>query len=172
MEITSDIYLRGNAWKEATEKYKFMFEATNYMLYLLAVSIGILYDKRINDSDEIEGENEFKASVPRNVIQNRNNGKLEFMFQTAILSTSTETLTEDERLLLAFGEENKKEFNKIKFLTSFANYGVLKLVELIGETELETMENLNHFFMKTYEDRNFDINPVPDEYLIDIVENP
>ena len=53
------------------------------------------------------------------------NGKLDFYFQAAILSTLTENLSEEQRLDLAFGEKN--EFNKMAFLASFANFGVEKI---------------------------------------------
>ena len=43
----------------------------------------------------------------------------------------TETFTEEERLELAFGE--KTDFNKVTFLTQYANFGVTKLAETGGE---------------------------------------
>ena len=89
---------------------------------------------------------------------------LDFIFQAAILSTTTETLTEDERLDLAFGE--KTTFNKMAFITQFANYGVTKLVELIGSSPVEAMENIKIFFAATIEGRNFDIDTLPDDILL------
>ena len=170
MEITSDIVLKGATWEHITEKYAFMFRATNYMLFMLAIPIGIMYDQRIKDFEDLldDSKDVFRTSVPRTVITNRDNGKLDFMFQAAIMSTMTEDLPEEKRLELAFGE--KTEFNKISFLIEFANFGATILEEQIGETDIETMDNLKHFMVKTYEYRNFDINPLPDEYLIDLVE--
>ena len=86
---------------------------------------------------------------------------MDFYFQAAILSTLTENLTEERRLELAFGE--KPDFNKIAFLLSFANFGVEKLVEQIGATPLESMENIKNFMVSTVEGRNFDINDLPIE---------
>ena len=100
-------------------------------------------------------------TVPRNVLNNNDNGKLDFYFQAAILSTLTENLSEEKRLELAFGE--KTDFNKIAFLLSFANFGVEKLVEQIGTTPLESMENIKNFMVSTIEGRNFDINELPIE---------
>ena len=97
MEITTDISLRGTAWNTAIEKLGDIFKTrTNYMIYMLALSIGIMYDKReeklpLEDGEEVR-------SVPRNVIRNNDQGKLDFMFQAAILSTTTENFSEEERL--------------------------------------------------------------------------
>lgn len=167
MEITTDISLKGNAWNIAIERLGDIFKLrTNYMIYMLSLSIGIMYDKRegklpIKDGEEIH-------SVPRNVIRNNDNGKLDFMFQAAILSTTTEDFSEEKRLDLAFGEKNddKTEFRKIDFLTQFANYGVTKLVEQIGETPIESMENIKNFLFSTVEGRNFEIDALPDEILL------
>ena len=86
------------------------------------------------------------------------------MFQAAILSTSTEELTEEERLDLAFGE--KTTFNKIGFLTQFANFGVTKLVELIGDSSIESMEKIKNFLAATVEGRNLEIDALPDDILL------
>lgn len=117
-----------------------------------------MYDRRTNTPIE-NGED--VRTVPRNVLNNNDNGKLDFYFQAAILSTLTEKLSEEKRLELAFGE--KTDFNKITFLLSFANFGVEKLVEQIGTTPLESMENIKNFMVSTVEGRNFDINELPIE---------
>ena len=126
MELTRDIYLRGAAWATAVQNLSDIFRTrTNYSLFMLSLSLGIMYDKRIKNPDMGEMEDHTPPSVPRNVLQNNDNGKLDFMFQAAILSTRTESYDEEERLRLAFGEST--EFNKIGFLLEFANYGVTKL---------------------------------------------
>lgn len=125
----------------------------------------IMYDQRIEKPEENDEE---PKSVPRNVLRNNDNGRLDFIFQAAILSTSSETLTEEERLELAFGE--KSDFNKIAFLTQFANFGVTKLVELIGASPLESMENIKNFLFSTVEGRNLDIDAIPDDILLEDVE--
>ena len=163
MEITTDVYLRGTAWNRAIDELSSIFKTrTHYMLYILSLTIGIMYDQRIEKPAE---ENEEVKSVPRNVIRNNDNGKLDFMFQAAILSTTTESFSEEERLDLAFGE--KTEFKRIDFLTQFANFGVTKLVELIGDTPLESMENIKNFLFSTVEGRNLDIDALPDDILLD-----
>ena len=163
MEITTDVYLRGTAWNRAIDELSSIFKTrTHYMLYILSLTIGIMYDQRIEKPVE---ENEEVKSVPRNVLRNNDNGKLDFMFQAAILSTTTENFSEEERLDLAFGE--KTEFKRIDFLTQFANFGVTKLVELIGDTPLESMENIKNFLFSTVEGRNLDIDALPDDILLD-----
>lgn len=162
MEITSDIYLKGTDWYNAISGLGEIFKTrTHYSLYMLSLAIGIMYDKRIENPIE-KGED--VKSVPRNVINNNDNGKLDFYFQAAILSTLTESFSEQERLELAFGENT--EFNKIAFLTQFANFGVTKLVDLIGNTDLETMDNLKNFMISTVEGRNFEIDALPLDNLI------
>jgi hypothetical protein len=158
MEITTDIALRSTAWDQAIDALSPLFKPrSQYSIYMLALSIGIMYDRRIA-SDE-----DYRHSVPRNVLQNNDNGKLDFMFQAAILSTTTESFTEDERLELAFGE--KTDFKKIEFLTQFANFGVTKLVEHIGASPIESMENIKNFLCSTVEGNNFDIDALPDDLL-------
>ena len=162
MEVKSDIMLRGTAWDTAFKSLSEIFKTrTHYSIYILSLSIGLIYDKRI-DIPEDNGEEE--RSVPRNVIQNNDNGKLDYFFQAAVLSTLTEDFTEEQRLELAFGE--KTEFNKIAFLTSFANYGVTKLIECIGTTNIESMENIKNYLIATVEDRNLDIDEISDDILL------
>ncbi len=165
MEITTDIQLKGTAWNNVINNLGDIFTTrTNYSLFMLSLAIGIMYDKRIESPEENGEEN---RSVPRNVILNNDNGKLDFYFQAAILSTLTETLTEDERLELSFGEKTK--FNKLAFLVSFANFGAEKLASLIGNTPLESMDNIKNFMVSTVEGRNFEIDALPIE---DLVVNP
>lgn len=158
MEITTDVALRGAAWDQAIDALSPLFKPrSQYNIFMLSLSIGIMYDRRI------VSEEDYRHSVPRNVIQNNDNGKLDFMFQAAILSTTTESFTEDQRLELAFGE--KTDFKKIDFLTQFANFGVTKLVEHIGSSNVESMENIKNFLATTVEGNNFDIDALPDDLL-------
>lgn len=167
MEITTDILLRGSAWNHTIDQLSSIFKTRpHYMIYMLAMSIGIMYDKRVASLDEKEDEP--VKSVPRNVLTNNDNGKLDYFFQAAILSTTTEQLSEEERLELAFGDKDKNDFNKIGFLTQFANFGVTKLEEQIGSTPLESMDNLKNFLIASAEGRNLDIDALPDELLLEI----
>lgn len=163
MELTSDIPLKGDAWCRALKELGTIFSTrTNYSLFLLSCSIGIMYDQRIEKPIEMIATEEH--SVPRNVIHNNDNGKLDLMLQAAILSTRTLDITEEERLEIAFGDTTN--FNKRDFLLQFANYGVTKLIEQIGVTELETMENIKNFLCTSVEGRNFDIDSLPDDILL------
>lgn len=164
MELTTDVLLRGEHWAKAIDSLSPIFKTrTNYSIFILCIAIGIMYDKRIEKFDDVEGEE--PRNVPRNVMQNNDNGKLDFMFQAAILSTQTEQYTEEERLEYAFGE--KTDINKLGFLTQFANYGVTELVERIGETTIESMENIKQFLTSTVEGNNFDIDAVPDDIWLE-----
>ena len=162
MELTKDVILRGTAWAKAADNLSGIFKTRpHYMLFMLSISIGIMYDKRI---EKLEENGEDPKSIGRNVFVNNDNGKLDFMFQAAILSTTTQEFSEEERLDLAFGE--KTEFNKMGFLIEFANFGVTMLVELIADTPLETMENIKNFLVSTVEGRNLDVDGLPDDYLL------
>lgn len=162
MELTTDIMLRGTAWASAIDNLSTIFKTRpNYMIYMLSLAIGIMYDQRIEKPSECGEE---PKSVPRIVMRNNENGKLDMMFQAAILSTTTELFPEETRLSLAFDE--KPDFNKIGFLTQFANFGVTKLAELIGDSPLESMENIKNFLVSTIEGRNLDINALPDDILL------
>lgn len=164
MEITSDIPLKGTAWIEAIDKLSGIFATrTRYNLFILCAAIGIMYDKRIEKPSE---NGEEPSSVPRNVIQNNDNGKFDLMFQAAVLSTRTLDLSEEQRLAIAFGDE-KIEPSKPGFLAEFANYGVTELVKHIGKTPIESMDSIRDFLVSTIEGRNFDIDTLPDDILLD-----
>lgn len=164
MELTSDVILKGSEWVQAWEALSSIFSTRpNYSIFMLSLSIGIMYDRRIAILAQNSEEDE--KTVTRNIIHNNDNGKLDIMFQTAILSTTTETLSEDDRMELAFGE--KGQFNRIGFLTQFANFGVTKLLELIGTSQLETMENVKNFLVSTVEGRNLEIDSLPDDMLLE-----
>lgn len=162
MEIRSDIPLRGIAWDSAIIGYTGIFQSPmQYKLFMLALAVGIMYDKRIK---EPEGSDTYNSrSVPRNVINTHDGGKLDFYFQVSILTTATEDMSEERRLELAFG--NDPNYRKIDLLIEFANFGVTKLLEQVGGTTIETMENLKPFLIATVEGRNFDINSLSDEDL-------
>ncbi len=163
MELTTDVLLRGPIWGNTIDALSPIFKTrTNYSIFMLCISIGIMYDKRIDRFDDGDLE---PRNVPRNVMQNNDNGKLDFMFQAAILSSQTIEMSEDERLELAFGE--KSDFKKIDFLTQFANYGVTILSEKIGDTIVETMESIKGFLTSTVEGNNFEIDSIPDDVWLD-----
>lgn len=166
MDIRSDVPLRGVAWDTAINNYTGIFEPrTQYMLFMLALAVGIMYDKRIAIP---EGSEEYNSrSVPRNVIVSNDHGKLDFYFQAAILSTSTEDFSEEKRLQLAFGDDT--DYKKIDLMVEFANFGITKLLEEVGGTPVETMENLMNFLTSTVEGHNLEIDALSEEDF-DILE--
>lgn len=167
MELTRDVYLKGKDWATALENLSDLFRTrTNYSLFMLCLALGIMYDKRIKDPDLGNTDDHNPPSVPRNVLQNNDNGKLDFMFQAAILSTRTENFDEDERLKLAFGEST--DFNKMGFLLEFANYGVTRLIDKIGVDSLQTMDQIKEYLAAIVEGRDLDIDGLPDDILDNI----
>lgn len=166
MDFRSDVVLKGVAWDNTIKDLGKIFSTrTNFSIYLLAMSIGIMYDQRINkleETDESEPHN-----VSRTVLTSQNmDGRIDFMFQAAILTSQTIDLDEDKRLQLAFGD-NDDTFKKMDFLTEFANFGAAKLAEKIGTSNLESMENIKNFLVSTLEGRNFDIDALSEEDLLD-----
>lgn len=160
MELTTDIVLRGTNWNEAIEKLSDIFATrTNYSIFMLSLAIGIMYDQRIIKLDEDGMDPKY---VPRNVINNNDNGKLDLFYQAAVLSTLTENFSEDTRLEMAFGD--KVDFNKIAFLVSFANFGVTKLCELIGVTVLDTVQNIKAFLHMTIAGENDKVDDLPIDF--------
>jgi len=163
MTMTTDVLLRGPNWNRTIDALATIFKTrTNYSIFLLCLAIGIMYDQKIEKFDDAGLE---PKNVPRNVIQNNDNGRLDMMFQAAILSTRTIEFSEEQRLALAFGEVT--DFNKMGFLTQFANFGVTKLEELIGESPIESMENIKTFLTSTIDGNNFDIDAIPDDVWLD-----
>ena len=118
MEL-SDVILTGTSWNKAVDKLLFMFDSKSparYKLYMLALSIGIMYDQRI---EKPEGnEDEAKSTIGRNVFFTHDNGKLDLMFQAAILSSATVQYTEEERLAYAFGEKSDLKNRCLQISTS------------------------------------------------------
>lgn len=172
MELTSDVLLVGPKWRTAIDGLSEVFvNRTNYSVFVLSIALGIMYDKRIEkleDPDDLQPRN-----VPRNVMSNANqeNGLLDFMFQTAILTTQTLDIPEEQRLEYAFGDKDP-EFSKIKFLTEFANFGVDKLIDRIDESSLiGTMDSLRDFLNATVEGYNYDLNDISDDILLEDLED-
>ena len=66
MEITTDVYLRGTAWNRAIDELSSIFKTrTHYMLYILSLTIGIMYDQRIEkpveENEEVKKQKNHKS---------------------------------------------------------------------------------------------------------------
>ena len=80
-----------------------------------------------------------------------------------ILTTTTERLEDEARLKIAFAADDEADgFNRIQFLTQFANFGVEKLLELDGLDDIDSMEKLLNFVIATAEGHNFEITDLDD----------
>ena len=162
MELTTDFLLRGPDWAKAIDQLGSIFKIrTNYEIFMVCLSIGIMYDQRLEIPQDPENE-------PRNVVQNNDNGKLDLMFQAAVLTTTTLDLTEEERQELAFSDKKPDDtFNRPAFLLSFANFGVTKFAACVGKSDLESMELIKNFLVTTMEGMNLDIDGLSDELLLE-----
>ena len=147
MEITTDVLLKGENWKNICKLKGIIFE-TYWQIYALCASIGIMCDKQ----KESEVTEEEPNNIPRSVlVHHENMALLDFMFQTAILTTTCVEIDEDTRLDLAFGKE-KNNFKRLDFITKFANYGAYKINKELekADTENEMMEAIMTFLNATY----------------------
>lgn len=154
MELTTDASLRGPIWAETLDKLRGTVFETYWDVYALCISIGMMYDCQIESDAMVPAGYEAEPrSVPRNMLGHaQNKALLEFMLQTALVTTKHLDMTEEERLELAFGSDKKLEFNPVAFLTKYANYGVTKLNEVISDSEdVELLEQLMTFLNATYE---------------------
>lgn len=154
MELTTDASLKGPIWAETLDKLRGTVFETYWDVYALCISIGMMYDCQIeSDAMVPAGYDAEPRSVPRNMLGHaQNKALLEFMLQTALVTTKHLDLAEEERLELAFGSDKKLDFNPVAFLTKYANYGVTKVHEVISDAEdVELLEQLMTFLNSTYE---------------------
>lgn len=167
MEIKSDIIFKGSTWSRVDRGYRKKFFDTQWGIFKICLSIGILYDAQLED--ETDENEEDGLNIPRSMF-NRNSAEMQFFFQAAILSSNCVDLSEKDRLFLAFSEEIPEDelegedadilkrgvsdaalkFNKIEFLRKFANYGATKLNACLSANDSETMEDLMEFLNLSY----------------------
>lgn len=187
MEIKSDIPLRGEQWSKAIDATVSGIRGANswnaaiangvskifdtqWALFKICLAIGILYDSQIDDFPKVtDSEDDSGKSIPRNMFKSHS-GEMDYFFNAAILTTNTISLSETDRLYLAFSEDITEEdmegedyntithgvsetalnFDKVNFLVKFANYGVTRINELIDSNENTTMENFSKFIIDSY----------------------
>lgn len=167
MELKSDIILKGDSWYKVNQGLVKKVFDTQWGLFKVCLSIGILYDKQADDDKSSDAEG--GINIPRTMF-NRFAGEMQFFFQSAILSSNSIDLDEKDRLYLAFSEEISADemegedadlikkgvseralnFDKVEFLKKFANYGAKKLEECISSNDSELMENIMEFLNDSY----------------------
>ena len=154
MQITADVTLKGPIWAEMLDLLVGEYISTNMDLYALSISIGMMYDGQIeSDAMVPAGYTENPRYIPRGVlIQNKHKSLLEFMLQAAMITTKHVEFTEQLRLEVAFSEKSVEKFSPIQFLTKYANYGIVKIKEAIGDAvDVELMQKLMSFMDSIYE---------------------
>ena len=101
MEIKSDIVFKGPTWNSVDRGYRKKFFDTQWGIFKICLSIGILYDTQLEDeTSEMEEDG---LNIPRTMF-NRNGAEMQFFFQAAILTTRCVDLSEKDRLYLAFSD--------------------------------------------------------------------
>lgn len=165
MEITRDIAFNTNK-RDVFDTLSSNRVFTRFIdLLIFAMSIGIVHDQRQKPTGEE------KIEVARNtIVQPRLKRSLDFLFQTAILTTSDiqEKIDEDTRMRLAFNDEYEIEgFDKMNFLLEFAPYG-LDLIDqkILDKDPVNAVLNLNEFFEGLFEDQN-----IKDELIQEIISS-
>lgn len=168
MEITGDVILKGCNWRKALDLFAPFFPQAlqpNYSLFAISISIGIMYDRQEEIAgEETPEEKENRASVPRTVLHPHNTD-LDFLFQSAILTTSLVTFNEEQRMDLAFNPSTEIKFSKLEFLTKYANFGVGKLLEQGSDDPIEAMQNIKSFLASTIEGYNYEIDSISEDDL-------
>ncbi len=154
MELKSDAILKGPIWHDTLERLVGTVFETQWDVYALCISIGMMYDCQVEADSMVPANYELDPhTVGRNVLgKAQNKSLLEFMLQSALITTKHLQLDENERLELAFNENAKLEFNPVPFLTKYANYGVTRLAEVISDTsDVEMLEAIMTFLNTAYE---------------------
>ena len=80
MEIKSDLIFKGAIWNSVDRGYRKKFFDTQWDIFKICLSIGILYDTQLEE--EISEIEEDGLNIPRTMF-NRNSGEMQFFFQTA-----------------------------------------------------------------------------------------
>lgn len=170
MEITSDVILKGSDWRKALDLFAPFFPQTlqpNYSIFAISISIGIMYDRQLEVAgEETPEEKENRPSVPRTVLHPHNTD-LDFLFQSAILTTTLVTFTEEQRMDLAFNPSTEIKFAKLDFLSKYANFGVGKLLEQGSDDPIEAMQKIKTFLASTIEGYNYEIDGISEDELAD-----
>ena len=165
MVIASDIILKGEIWKQAADGFSSFFkQRTHYDIFLISTAIGVVYDRQEEATDD---GSDLDISIPRNVFNNRSE-PFDKLVQTALLTSNTIDMTDEERLKLAFSGE-KDDFDRLGFLMKFANYGIQKLSSLKGIDDTETMENIKTFVIGTAEGTNYEIEAIKQESIAEAI---
>ena len=147
MELRVDIELKHPVWKEISQLVsspESKIGCFNRLvdLYIVACTIGIYYDSTIENNGELEntiGRNTYQSNYDVSEI-------LDFLFQNAILTTSTIKYDVDTKLRIAFDPDyTLKDFSPIQFLTRFANYGATKILDLVSNTDTGTISSILNF---------------------------
>jgi hypothetical protein len=154
MQISTDVALKGPVWAEMLDRLVDEVFDTNWAVYSLCISIGMMYDKQIASDDMVPSDySDNPRYIPRLVLNSsKNKPLLEFMLQAALVTTKHVDYLEQERLEYAFSEKSDIPFKPMVFLTQYANYGVTKLKEALADSaDVELLEALSNFLTTIYE---------------------
>lgn len=164
MQLSSDLTMKHPLWERADNELCSNSELGIFNrlvdVYVLACAIGIKDDKVI-----IEESIDNPLSSPKTIGRNTHRENLDirdlldFMLQNALINSKTISISEDERLKLAFNPDyTNKKINAASFLTGFANYGITQIFNnLTSNSSLVAEAELYNFFESMLNDKYDDI---------------
>lgn len=162
MQLSSDITMSHPLWERADNELCSNNELGIFNrlvdVYVLACAIGIKEDKIISE-ENIENPLSSPKTIGRNTHRENLDIRdlLDFMLQNALINSSTISLDEDERLKLAFNPDYvNKKINAANFLTSFANYGIVKIFENIKSNSSLVVESELYKYFEQLADAQYE----------------
>lgn len=158
MILTSDLRMFNSIWDEAERKLKDEMKLFSRLIdiYVLACAIGIKEDEIIkNDESIVNPVREINRNTYSSMINTNLREMLEFMLQNALINSKHISFDMDERLKLAFDPDYKNDkISAATFLTNFANYGIVKIMECIkSDSPLVAISELFSYFTILSESR-------------------
>lgn len=151
-KVSRDLILQGKEWTDVIDRTvanqnKGNIFPYNYHLFFLATSIGINAGRIIDSFEPYEDQ----RSIPR-TAQSNNAELINYLFETAILSTDCLNMSDNEKLKFVYGNEDFNISDKLDVLLKFANYGLTVIKECISDIDEETIDNLNTKCKKLFSD--------------------
>ena len=154
--VSRDLILQGKEWTDVIDRIvagqnKGNIFPTNYHLFFLATSIGINQEKIIESFEPFDDQ----RSIPR-TAQSNNAETIDYLFETAVLSTDCLGMSDEEKLNFVFANEKFNTSDKMEVLLKFANYGLTVIRECISDIDEETIDNINNKCKKLFSDVDID----------------
>ena len=132
MNITSDLVIKDIRWRKLTDlivnKYKIIETAVE--LFIICAAIGVADGKK-EESVVTEDEEFIPLNLPKQVLSyDKNKENISFLYQSYVFSFESK-LTTEEKIKMAFLDDEGSGMKKIEHLRLCANYGMRLITETI-----------------------------------------